>query len=230
MDIDSINAGTVDTKGWLNPTVGTLRAKKIYCDDIEGGPTGAPNLGWTRTAASGQTATIVPASPGYTWNAGASSTPSGSVPLAQFGTNAVWEVFYSGSITQLTASGPGSGVRFGLSLNANLPLLESSPIAGALAYVSDGTTLTTFEYRGTIRVLSAPSQDLTNIVSSATLQTWAVSTAVSKNWAYSSPIDSVSTFRDLATSTVTLAPAVCGFSGGPNFSVTVDMAYARRIA
>ena len=26
MDIDSINAGTVDSKSWLNPTVGTLRA------------------------------------------------------------------------------------------------------------------------------------------------------------------------------------------------------------
>jgi hypothetical protein len=37
MDIDSINAGTVDSKSWLNPTVGTLRAKKIICDDIEGG-------------------------------------------------------------------------------------------------------------------------------------------------------------------------------------------------
>ena len=37
MDISSINDGTVDTKGWLNPTVGTLRAKKIICDDIEGG-------------------------------------------------------------------------------------------------------------------------------------------------------------------------------------------------
>jgi hypothetical protein len=37
MDIDSINAGTVDTKGWLNPVVGTLRAKKVICDDIEDG-------------------------------------------------------------------------------------------------------------------------------------------------------------------------------------------------
>ena len=37
MDIDSINAGSVETKGWLNPVVGTLRAKKIICDDIEGG-------------------------------------------------------------------------------------------------------------------------------------------------------------------------------------------------
>jgi len=37
MDIDSINGGTIDTKGWLNPTVGTLRAKKIICDDIEDG-------------------------------------------------------------------------------------------------------------------------------------------------------------------------------------------------
>jgi hypothetical protein len=37
MDISSINDGTVDTKGWLNPTVGTLRAKKIICDDITPG-------------------------------------------------------------------------------------------------------------------------------------------------------------------------------------------------
>ena len=41
MDISSINDGTVDTKGWLNPTVGTLRAKKIICDDIEGGGGGS---------------------------------------------------------------------------------------------------------------------------------------------------------------------------------------------
>ena len=37
MDIDSLNGGSVETKGWLNPVVGTLRAKKIICDDIEGG-------------------------------------------------------------------------------------------------------------------------------------------------------------------------------------------------
>ena len=44
MDIDSINAGTVDSKSWLNPTVGTLRAKKIICDDIEGGGGGGGAL------------------------------------------------------------------------------------------------------------------------------------------------------------------------------------------
>ena len=37
MDIDSLNGGSVESKGWLNPVVGTLRAKKIICDDIEGG-------------------------------------------------------------------------------------------------------------------------------------------------------------------------------------------------
>ena len=37
MDIDSLNGGTVDTKSWLSPVVGTLRAKRIICDDIEGG-------------------------------------------------------------------------------------------------------------------------------------------------------------------------------------------------
>jgi hypothetical protein len=44
MDISSINDGTVDTKSWLNPTVGTLRAKKIICDDIEGGGGGGGAL------------------------------------------------------------------------------------------------------------------------------------------------------------------------------------------
>ena len=44
MDIDSANAGTVDSKSWLNPTVGTLRAKKIICDDIEGGGGGGGSL------------------------------------------------------------------------------------------------------------------------------------------------------------------------------------------
>ena len=47
MDIDSINAGTVDTKGWLNPVVGTLRAAKIYCDDIEGGGGGGTEMDFT---------------------------------------------------------------------------------------------------------------------------------------------------------------------------------------
>ena len=37
MDIDSLNGGSVESKNWLNPVVGTLRAKRIICDDIEGG-------------------------------------------------------------------------------------------------------------------------------------------------------------------------------------------------
>ena len=50
MDIDSINAGTVDSKSWLNPTVGTLRAKKIICDDIEGGGGGGGGGGTINSA------------------------------------------------------------------------------------------------------------------------------------------------------------------------------------
>ena len=44
MDIDSLNGGSVESKGWLNPVVGTLRAKKIICDDIEGGGGGGGSL------------------------------------------------------------------------------------------------------------------------------------------------------------------------------------------
>ena len=82
MDIDSINAGTVDSKSWLNPTVGTLRAKKIICDDITPPPIppptpGVPNLGWVRTAAANQPVTVTSGEFGYFWKDGTSSTPSG---------------------------------------------------------------------------------------------------------------------------------------------------------
>ena len=230
MDIDSINAGTVDSKSWLNPTVGTLRAKKIICDDIEGGPTGAPNLGWSRTAAS-QAVTINVGQFGYFWKDGTSSTPSGEVPLAQFGVGAVWEVFYSGSIAQNAAG--FSGLLFGLVLNPNIPLALGSNLAGAVSYNSTDTHSTRFEIRTTLRVLGVPSGDMTNVSYYSTIQFVKVPTDsvdVPSSASFGAIVNNVATFRNLTTNTVTLVPAAVAGVSGQSSNVTIDIAYARRIA
>jgi hypothetical protein len=237
MDIDSINAGTVDTKGWLNPTVGTLRAKKIICDDITPAPippepTGVPNLGWVRTeAAPGQAVTINAGQFGYFWKDGTSSTPSGEVPLDQFGVGSVWEVFYSGIITQNSAG--VAGLLFGLVLNPNIPFSIGSNIAGAVSYSSADTFPTKFEVRITVRVLGVPSGDMTNVAYSSTIQTLSVpptSTDVPKSSSGGAIVNNVATFRNLTTNTVTLVPAVVAGVSGQSSNVTLNIAYARRIA
>ena len=104
MDIDSINGGTIDTKGWLNPVVGTLRAKKVICSDIEG-DSGVPtvaNLGWNSLFPP-QTSQQVLNGQGFLFNTNIS--PSASVPAAELVPGSVWELYATGVISPNAPSG-----------------------------------------------------------------------------------------------------------------------------
>ncbi len=118
MDIDSINGGTVDTKGWLNPVVGTLRAKKIICDDIEGdgvAPTVA-NLGWSSLSPP-QAPELALSGQGLLLNT--STSPSASVPAEELAPGSTWELYAAGVITPVD-SADGS-LALGITFSTDTP-------------------------------------------------------------------------------------------------------------
>jgi hypothetical protein len=150
MDIGSINGGTVDSKGWLNPVVGVLSAKKIICDDIEGGggiPTVA-NLGWNSLFPP-QAPEIVSSGQGLLLNTGVS--PSASVPGAELVPGSVWELYAAGVITPVDSA--DSVLSLGIVFSTDIP---GSLLTTAACVVSYSNTLNTpaqYEYHGTFRVL-----------------------------------------------------------------------------
>jgi hypothetical protein len=152
MDIDSINGGTVDSKGFLNPVVGTLRAKKIICDEIEGGggvPTVA-NLGWNSLFPP-QAPELVLSGQGLLLNTGVS--PSASVPGAELVPGSTWELYAAGVITPVDSA---DGVlSLGIIFSNTVP--PSGLLTDAACVVSYDNNLNTpaqYEYHGTFRVLS----------------------------------------------------------------------------
>ena len=150
MDIDSINAGTVDTKGWLNPTVGTLRAKKIICDDIEGGggiPTVA-NLGWSSLFPP-QTSQQVLNGQGLLFNTNIS--PSASVPGAELVPGSGWELYAAGVITPVDSA--DSVLSLGIVFSTDIPGSLLTTAACAVSYSNTLNTPAQYEYHGTFRVL-----------------------------------------------------------------------------
>jgi hypothetical protein len=150
MDIDSINGGTIDTKGWLNPTVGTLRAKKIICDDIEGDggiPTVA-NLGWNSLFLP-QAPELALSGQGLLLNT--SISPSASVPGEELAPGSTWELYAAGVITPVDSA---DGVlSLGITFSTDIPSGVLDTAACVVAYANSLNTPAQYEYHGTFRVL-----------------------------------------------------------------------------
>jgi len=120
MDIDSINAGTVDTKGWLNPTVGTLRAKKIICDDIEGGGGGGGGLA-LNTAVDPGTYTDTLTTGGFVGSAAGYSPIDRLIPTSDlYAENSSFEFECSGTLrSNVSGTDNSSTVVFGIMVGDN---------------------------------------------------------------------------------------------------------------
>ena len=225
MDIDSINAGTVDSKSWLNPTVGTLRAKKIICDDIEGGggtPTvGVANLGWSSLFPP-QTSSLVPSGQGALFSTDIS--PSASVPGEALAPGSTWELYAAGVITPVNSASGSLGI--GISFNTNTPSSLLTGVACVAAYNNSLNTPAQYEYHGTFRVLS---YDYDNFV--ITVSTVGKLVTLRNDGAVQTNLD---TFERTA-----FAPGVgggrvsvilCAGAMGSDFNITRRVAYLRRIA
>jgi hypothetical protein len=163
MDIDSINGGTIDTKGWLNPTVGTLRAKKIICDDIEGDggiPTVA-NLGWNSLFPP-QAPELALSGQGLLLNT--SISPSASVPGEELAPGSTWELYAAGVITPVDSA---DGVlSLGITFSTDIPSGVLNTAACVVAYANSLNTPAQYEYHGTFRVLDYDYDNFAITVSS----------------------------------------------------------------
>jgi hypothetical protein len=223
MDIDSINAGTVDTKGWLNPTVGTLRAKKIICDDIEGGgglPTVA-NLGWNSL--------FLPQAPelvldGQGLLLDTSISPSASVPSTELVPGSVWELYAAGVITPVNSATGVLGI--GITFNTNTPSATLTGVACVAAYSNSLNTPAQYEYHGTFRVLSYDYDNFSVTVSTVgKLVTRRNDGLVATN---------LDTFERTAYAPGTgdgrTSVILCAGASGAGFGITRRLAYLRRIA
>ena len=223
MDIDSINAGTVDSKSWLNPTVGTLRAKKIICDDIEGNggiPTVA-NLGWSSLFPP-QAPEVVLSGQGLLLNTGVS--PSASVPGAELVPGSTWELYAAGVITPVDSASGVLGI--GISFNTETPSSLLTGVACVAAYNNTLNTPAQYEYHGTFRVLSYDYDNLTITVSTVgKLVTLRNDGLVETN---------LDTFERTAFAPGTgdgkVSVILCAGATGSAFGITRRLAYLRRIA
>ena len=235
MDIDSINAGTVDTKGWLNPTVGTLRAKKIICDDIENGGSGAtvPNLGWTRTGSPSQLTQITAGENGKSFLTGA-STPDASIPDAGLSVGSSWEVYNSGVVQNNTAT--LGRLQMGITLDGGLitPIDSLYNLAGKLDYDNADTANAYYEYRCTFRVLAIdPILQTRDLSVTSTLSTFRFGMGITAEQKYATgSAELIQVWYYLPTpSTCICAPAMRILSSDDSdFNITQHVSYVRRIA
>ena len=222
MDIDSLNGGSVESKGWLNPTVGTLRAKKIICDDI-GGSSGIPtiaNLGWSSTTPPPFLTTI----PQDEARIFPDASPSPRIPVLELTTGSVWELYSAGVISPLATN---VGVlTMGVSLHGILGSTIDDKIC-VVNYSNSANSPAQFEFHGTFRVLN----DLTpgNL-----LDVTHVGKLVTKrNNDGAVQTDIVTTYKTLAFAPDTageIGVYFCAASAGATFLVSRTVTYLRRIA
>ena len=223
MDISSINDGTVDTKGWLNPTVGTLRAKKIICDQIEGGggiPTVA-NLGWNSLFLP-QAPELVLSGQGLLLNT--SISPSASVPAAELVPGSTWELYAAGVITPVDSA--DSVLSLGIVFSTDIPSALLNTAACVVAYSNTLNTPAQYEYHGTFRVLDYDFDNFAITVSTVgklvtrrndgDVKTL-VDTFERTTWAPGAGGDRVSVI-------------LCAGAFGSAFGITRRLAYLRRIS
>jgi len=235
MDLDSINGGTVDNKSYLNPVVGTLRAKKIYCDDIEGSggvPTVA-NLGWTRTGSPSQLTQITAGENGKSFLTGA-STPDASIPDAELSVGSSWEVYNSGVVQNNTAT--LGRLQMGITLDGGLiaPIDSLYNLAGKLDYENSDTANAYYEYRCAFRVLAIdPILQTRDLSVTSTLSTFRFGMGITAEQKYvTGSAELIQVWYYLPTpSTCICAPAMRILSSADSdFNITQHVSYVRRIA
>jgi hypothetical protein len=220
MDIDSINGGTVDSKGWLNPVVGVLSAKKIICDDIEssGGIPTVANLGWNSLFPP-QTSQQVLNGQGLLFNTNIS--PSASVPAAELVPGSVWELYAAGVITP---NAPSGVLGIGINFNTSTPSSTLNGVACIAAYTNTLNSTAQYEYHGTFRVLTYTDNISLTVATVGSLVTRRSDGATQTD---------LDTFQATASAPIVdgrISVIMCAGADGADFGVTRRLAYLRRIA
>lgn len=163
MDTSSINSGTPESKGWLNPVVGTLKANVIESEESVT-RSSATGLAYPNTATTFVYYTPAPIAssisvPGVFLTDGRSAS---SVPASAFVPGAMFDYFYAGKFVDTTPANASSLI---LSLTFNeaaIPITIQETFCDAI--VSSGQSTDTeqmFQVRVTFHVTAAGPTSIT---------------------------------------------------------------------
>lgn len=180
MDLDSLNGGSVDTKGWLSPVVGTLRAKKIICDDIEdNGSSGTVTAQTFQLSSPTISNLFIPMGGAVTCRTAAnfsttintstytevstSATSQNYVFTTKLDIGSVYEYYMSGAFTN--SAGTSGALQFYPAFNTNTPTGVSGEFMGEyiVPFEAKGfpATPSAFEFKVTFRVTSLTATSVT---------------------------------------------------------------------
>jgi hypothetical protein len=225
MDLDSLNGGSVDTKGWCNPVVGTLRAKKVICDDIEISGGTVPNLGWRATNLPSAERTILQDT-SLVWQD--DIEPSTNIPVSDLGVGSVWELYTAGNFSIIGPIGGGifPVISLGITLYDQLNPTIGDKV-GVVTYTNSVASIVQYEYHGTFRVTGP-------LTPGNLLEVTHVGKLVTKRDSDGNvQTDLNTTIQDLTMAVDTdgkIGVYLCGAATGASFSVKRMVSYLRRIA
>jgi hypothetical protein len=117
MDVSSLNSGTVDTKNWLNPVVGALKAKSVgaasfqVTDEVSQDTVQLSGGIYRRASGASPTYSIIPITPPF--GAGmvdiaSSNTNEGGIPISALVPGCSYELYFSARYTDLSPSTGGA--------------------------------------------------------------------------------------------------------------------------
>lgn len=164
MDLSSLNSGTVATKGWINPVVGDLKAKKVESEEsvTRSSETGIayPNTSTTYVWFTPSPLTVSISVPGVYLTAGRSQS---SVPASAFVAGTMFEYFYAGKFVDTT---PGNTSFLNLSLTFFEGAIESLTDADLFCntIVNSGQATDTeqmFQVRGNFHITASGPTSIT---------------------------------------------------------------------
>jgi hypothetical protein len=226
MDVSSLNSGTVETKKWLNPVVGTVRANLVMAEesktrDEETG-TVFPNTStmyvWYTLAPSLNTVDV----PRQLITAGRSST---SVPAQAFVAGSVFEFFVAGWF-QDTTPGNTSSVAIGLTF-------RNSTADWALADSCCDAILSSNQSTDTLQMFHVRSTFILN-ESGPTSVGGSFSTVSSINGTQNAQVTNNSTTGSVNTPSRvtqnTFSPCLVVYSAGGPVTLRIYNWFLRRIA
>lgn len=226
MDLNSLNSGTVESKGWLNPVCGTIRANVVMAEESktrdEQTGTVFPNTStmyvFYQTGPSLNTVDV----PRQLITAGRSST---SVPAQAFVAGALFEFFVAGWF-QDTTPGNTSSVAIGLTFRNSTDdwALADSFCDAILSSNQSTDTLQMFNVRSTFFLTASGPTSITGSFSTESSIN-GTSNAQVVNSSASNPVNTPNRVTQL-----TFSPCLVVYAAGGPVTLRIYNWFLRRIA
>lgn len=117
MDLNSINSGTTDAKGWLNPVVGALKARSVGADSFQITDADSQDTvqlsGGIYRRASGFSPSFNVVAISYPFGAGMvdianTQVSEGDVPISALVAGSSYELYFAGRFVDLSPGGNGA--------------------------------------------------------------------------------------------------------------------------